>query len=64
MEMLIHDHRTGRGITRTAWLLKKTRWAKSETRRRNAKRIAARSVLLALGRARDWRVANGTEMPF
>jgi hypothetical protein len=62
--MLIHDHRTGRGITRAAWLLKKARWEKSETRRRNAKRIAARSVMLALQRATDWRVANGTEVPF
>lgn len=62
--MLIHDHRTGRNLTRTAWLLKKARWEKSETRRRNSKRIAARSVRLALGRARDWRVANGMELPF
>lgn len=54
--MLIHDHRTGRGITRTAWLLKKAR--------RNSKRIAARSVMLALQRATEWRIVNGTEVPF
>lgn len=62
--MLIHDIRTHQGITRTAWLLKEARWKASQTRRRNAKRIAARSVMLALQRAREWRYANGTELPF
>jgi len=61
--MLINDHRQGH-ITRTAWLLKKSRWERSEKRRRNSKRIAARSVMLALMRARAWRIAAGTERPF